>query len=431
MSISNKISAAKSVIAGKKDELAKLADAAADGQDVDASTLESLTKSIEQDQEKVASLEKAEQVLASKSAPAFVNRNKDGDFGFEKLAIVQMKSFVDRVSFEQAAAELYGEDSGTYAVTKSLKTNKAYDGTLIATTSQAGWAQELTRQAYGSFVDSLKSVAIAPQLAAMGQTLTFGGAAYITLPTRAATPKLSGDFVGEGKSIPVKKTAFGSMRLDRYKMGVISVMTSEILERSTPAIEGIVRDAILYDTAEALDAALLGNAAAVAGVSPAGILNGVTAVPSTATSAAAMLTDLRTAIAPMINANGFRKPVILMGPVLHMGLSQLMNATGNFIFAAELASGRLQGMNVIVSTRVPAAEAIIVDAADFVSAFDAPAFYVSDTATLAVDGTPATPAAGTVSLYQQDMLAIRTLFPVAYGFVRAGQVAHITGLGGI
>ncbi len=431
MSIAQKISAAKQAIVEKKDELAKLAEAAANGEDVSAEALETLTKSIEQDQEKVTSLEKAEQVLASKSAPAFVKSHKDGDFGFEKLAIVQMKSFVDRVSFEQAAAELYGEDSGTFAVTKALKQQKAYDATLIATTTQTGWAVELTRQAYGSFVDSLKSVAIAPQLAAMGQSLNFGGAAYITLPNRAATPKLSGAFVGEGSSIPVKKTAFGSTRLDRFKMGVISVMTKEILERSTPAIEGIVRDAIVYDTAEALDSHLLGNSAAVSGVSPAGILQGVTATASTATTAAAMLADLRAAIAPMIAANGFRKPVILMGPVLHMGLAQLMNATGNFIFAAELASGRLQGMNVIVSTRVPAAEAIIVDAADFVSAFDAPSFYVSDTATLAVDGTPATPAAGTVSLYQQDMLAVRTIFPVAYGFVRANQVAHITGLSGI
>jgi hypothetical protein len=88
-------------------------------------------------------------------------------------------------------------------------------------------------------------------------------------------------------------------------------------------------------------------------------------------------------------------------------------------------------MDVIVSTRVPAGEAIIVDAADFASAFDTPTFYVSDTATLAVDSAPETPAAGTYSLYQQDLLAVRMLLPTAWGMMRSGEVAHITGLEGI
>lgn len=432
MTIAQKIESAKKAVVAKKDELAELATKAADGEQVEASVIETLTKSIEEDQAKIDSLEKAEQILVAKTAPAFTKNysDKEGQYDFAKSAVVQLKSFIDRVSPEQAAAELYGSDSAVMAVTKAMK-NKAADATLVATTGQAGWAAELTRQAYGSFVDSLKAVSIAPQLSARGLSLNFGGAQYITFPVRGSTPTLAGAFVGEGQSIPVKKTAFSAGRFDRYKMGVISVMSKEITERSTPQIEALVREAILYDTGEALDAALIDANASVAGIRPAGLLNGVTATESTATTAAEFMADLRAAITPMIQANAFRKPVILMGPSLNLGLSQLMNATGQFVFANELASGRLQGMDVIVSTRVPAGEAIIVDAADFASAFDTPTFYVSDTATLAVDSAPETPAAGTYSLYQQDLLAVRMLLPTAWGMMRSGEVAHITGLEGI
>ncbi len=444
MSIAQKIEMAKSAIASKKEELSTLVNSAANGEDVSAEVIETLTKSIEQDQAKVDQLEKAEQVLLNKSAPAFIKNKQASDFGFEKQAIVAMKAHVDRISPLQAAAELYGEDSGTFAVTKSYKEKANINGLnpLVATTGQQGWAAELVRQAYGDFVERLTGVSIVPTLAALGTRLDFGGAGYITVPYRGAlsTGDLSGEFVGEGVAIPVKKAGFSSKRFDRYKLGVITVFTSEILERSTPAIEGLVRQAILNDTAEMLDSKVLDSVAAGVGVAarPAGLLNGITAIDASGVKTAQdLLAKIRLAISPMVQANAFSKPVIIMNPMDHMGLASQMNATGQFIFANELAQNRFQGMQVIVTTRMTAGKFLIIDAADFVSAFDAPNFMASDTATLQVANAGTTAALATpnpdlrhpdaegpgYSMFQQDMLALRMIMPVAWGLIRGTGTA--------
>jgi len=138
MSIAQKIESAKKSIAEKKNELATLANAAAEGQDVDAETLESLTKSIEEDMAKVSSLEKAEQVLITKSAPAFIRNKAASEYSFEKQALVAIKAKADSISQVQAATELYGEDSGVVAVTKSMSTKAIVDA---ARTDVATWAR--------------------------------------------------------------------------------------------------------------------------------------------------------------------------------------------------------------------------------------------------------------------------------------------------
>jgi hypothetical protein len=197
--ISTKIEAAKSAIAEKKSELAKLAEAAANGEDVDAATLEQLTKSIEDDQAKMASLEKAEQVLVHKSAPAFIRNKSANEYSFEKQALVAVKAKVEGMSQLAAAEALYGQDSGVYAVTKAA--------TPEARTDVAGWAQELVRESYGTFLELLRPAALLPQLAAKGGvSLSFDKNNEVIIPFYAgSTTALAGAFIGEGQSIPVKK----------------------------------------------------------------------------------------------------------------------------------------------------------------------------------------------------------------------------------
>lgn len=436
MTIASKIESAKKQIIAKKNELAKLADAAANGEDVAASTLETLTKSIKEDQAKVASLEKAEQVLVSKSAPAFIRNKAANEYSFEKSALVMLKAKADSISPVQAAIELYGEDSGTVAVTKSLTTKAVVDA---ARTDTATWAQELIRPAYGEFLDLLRPMAILPQLAAKGGiNLTFGGDNQVIVPFYNGTANnLAGAFIGEGQTIPVKKTAFGSKTIKSNKLGVITVCTSEILSRSVPSIEPILRDAILQDTAAVLDSIALGTGAATA-TTPAGLLNGVTAVAAAGVTAADVITALKTAINAMNAANLGRTPVAVMRPNVKLGLSLMMNATGQFIFANELANNRLLGIDIVTSQAAPAGEIIIVDVAEVYFGLGSPSFAVSDTAALQMNDSPATgpdlSKQGTkevASMFQNDMYAIRMISHVGWADVRGGGVQVINGLGSI
>jgi HK97 family phage major capsid protein len=424
MSISAKIEAAKSAVEAKKSELATLAQAAAEGQDVDAETLEQLTKSIEEDQAKIGSLEKAEQVLITKTAPAFIRNKSANEYSFEKQALVAVKAKVEGMSQLAAAEALYGQESGTYAVTKAA--------TPEARTDVTGWAAELVRDSYGSFLELLRPAALLPQLAAKGGvSLSFDGSNQVIVPFYAgSTTALAGAFIGEGKSIPVKKTSFGSKTIQSSKMGVITVATSEILRKSTPAIEPILRDAIIRDTAALLDSVAFSDAAATP-LSPAGLLAGVTPITATGPSTAEVIAALKQALNAMSAQNRTSKPVAIMTPAVHLGLSMTMSATGSFVFQSELASGRFMGMDVLVSNSAPADSIMLVDAAEVYFGLGSPSFAVSDTASLQMDDAPATGPALNASMFQQDMLAIRMITNTGWSDIRGGSVQIVDGLAGV
>ena len=105
-------------------------------------------------------------------------------------------------------------------------------------------------------------------------SLDFGRNGRINIPTRLRTTTIAGSFVGEGQPIPVRQALFAAQIVTPKKLGVITVMTREIEEHSIPAIEGLLRRAIMEDTGKSLDNILLDTNPATP-VRPPGILNGI------------------------------------------------------------------------------------------------------------------------------------------------------------
>jgi HK97 family phage major capsid protein len=183
----------------------------------------------------------------------------------------------------------YGEDESSHQVIE-LVTRAA---SAPATMTQAGWAAELVTQIWAGFMEALLPFSIYPELARRGQAFTFGRSGVINLPLRLSTPQISGSFVGEGTPIPVRQGAFATAQLTPKKMAVISTFTRELAEHSTPAIEGIIREAILHDPAIALDSVLLDTNVATA-VRPPGLLSGVTGItPTTGGGINALIGDMK------------------------------------------------------------------------------------------------------------------------------------------
>jgi HK97 family phage major capsid protein len=318
------------------------------------------------------------------------------------------------------------------------------------------------------FLEELQPVSVYAALRPRGVPLNFGGAHAIIIPrrntTRSALNDVSGAWVGEGGVIPVKQIALASQTLYRYKAAVISTFTQEVLEQSTPSIEGIVRQAILDDTAIALDGALLGNSAVVAGVRPAGLMLGVTPTGSSGNTAENIITDLKVLFKAMVDARA-QRPVLIMNPNRLLGLSTVTTAAGGFMFRDELAGATptLLGVPVITSLNVTDTVVMIMDAASFASANDTPDFNISDQAALTManaDGTAPTqanasggttigtaeqvipgggidigqaantPNAGytSLSLYQTYSTALRMILPTSWGLIRPNVVASLSGV---
>ena len=173
---------------------------------------------------------------------------------------------------EDARARIYGDDE----MTKNMCDLIIRAVANPAMTTVSGWAAELVQQTYTDLMPLLMPKAILTRLAAKGLSLSFGRFGRIIIPTRSRTPTIAGSFVGEGLAIPVRQGAFTSQTLVPKKLAVISTWTREMNDHSTPAIEGLIREAIQVDTSVAIDSVLLdANAATV--IRPAGLLNGVSA----------------------------------------------------------------------------------------------------------------------------------------------------------
>jgi HK97 family phage major capsid protein/HK97 family phage prohead protease len=349
--------------------------------------------------------------------------------------VCQLKAHVQKKSFAEVLKETYGDDEPTRIVA-SVVTKAA---ALPADTVTSGWASQLVETSIQEFMGALLPVSIFPQLAAKGGSFTFGRAGIISMPTRAPTPTIAGSFVAQGAPIPVRQAAFTAVTLTPKKMGVISTFTREISEHSTPAIEGLIRQAIVEDTAVAIDTVLL-DANPATTIRPAGLRNGVAAITATAGGGlAGIIGDLRSLTAAMITStNGnLRSPVWIMNPgdILAVALTPAVAGGGEFPFKAELAAGTLLGYPIIASTNMAADMMMLIDAADFISVTGTePRFDVSDQATLHMEdtaplqlatgaqgsGVVATPAR---SLWQTDTIGIRMLLDMNWALRRTGTIA--------
>ena len=352
-----------------------------------------------------------------------------GDHLCRALA-VWAKSQATKDPIEKTFRDMYGQDESTFAVLRAAVNP--------AMTSVATWAAELTTTENVGFLDRLIPDFIYPRLAAKGVRYTFGNAAVLKIPGRAASPTLAGAWVGEGAPKPVRRASFTTVSMSPNKLAVISTFTEEMGMYSNPAIEQVIRQGMSDDTGIALDSYLIDNVAASAGIRPAGLLNGVTPITASAATPAtlAMVADLKALIGALTAAGGGREVVILINPAQAMSLMFAQTTSGDFLFDTTAEAGSKFNVSFIVSTTVPAGKVIAIDAADFATATgDAPRFAVSTEATLHEEdttplalgtvGSPATVAAPMRSLFQTDAVAVRMTLYVSWAMRRASMVQTI------
>lgn len=454
--IAQRIEDAQTKLVALKDQLTTLVNDSGDEPDEASITArDELTKQIETQQRNLDSLQAAERQLASTSqvqehepeqrAIVPVSGKRPFAVPAKKVApadhvirslVASVVGHATKTNPRQVLAERYGEDGKIDDATKAVFDVVTRSASAPADTTTSGWASQLVQTSVSDFMGLLMPASVYPGLAAKGLRLNFGRSGVISIPSRVSTPTIAGSFVAQGAPIPVRQGAFTSITLTPKKMAVISTFTREIAEHSTPAIEGLIRNAIQEDTSVALDTVLL-DATAASTTRPAGLRNSVSVTTATTGGGfAALVGDLKALIGALITAsNGnVRDPVWIMNPIQALSISVTQNAGGDFPFAQEISQNRFQGYPVILSATVTASMVILVDAADFVSVEgDAPRFDMSDQATLHMEdttplaigtaGSPNTVAAPVRSLYQTDSMALRMIMDVNWAMRRTGVIA--------
>jgi hypothetical protein len=379
-------------------------------------------------------------LAGTRAAPGQVRRTLSNPADYIiRAAIIAGEAHLKAKSPYEILRERYNDDANTKAVMEMVV--KAAQNPAM--TNVAGWAQELTRQGYEAFMEWLAPESVIPRLPL--QRFTFDGYASLVVPMRKPNPTLTNPNLAagwrkEGDPIRVGAITLQSATLRPYSCGVIGTFTMELLRRSTPSIEAVIRQAMLEDTAIMLDTKFLSADAVVTDKSPAGITNAIgagnTAV-STGATPAAITADLKARLASMYGQGLGRRPVWVMNPANAIALSMMLTATGALQFP-ELANGQLVGVPVVTSITVAADTVYLIDAAEIAFAGGAPEFEGSTQATIHEEDTTPLPIvdnAGTPvvahpvrSLFQTYSGALRSVWSVDWLRLRDGAVQTITGV---
>lgn len=467
MKLSEQIEAARKELLALKDSLIESTKAleAAPDDDILLAQVTELTAQVEKKSATVDALAKAESALIerAKAAPAILTAQGKPDDGKDlwvKKAVVSFMAHCRHTDQETIREELYPSNKALAAIMQKSAVGPA-------NTYTAGWASELVQTDTQGFVNLLVPNSVAAAIASRTFMVMFDGFDSVTVPrrnARTAATSVGGAFVGEGGAIPLGRIGLGATKLSRYKHAVITPFSRELAERSTPAIEGILRQAIIDDMSISLDGVFLGSGAEVSGIQPAGIANGVVPITGTAGGGAdAVIADLKAALSAMQNALLGVRPVLFINTIDALSAGLMQTALGDFLFRDELNQGRLLGVDVIRSQNVPQGTLYLVDAASIATAFDAPMFDVSDVATIveanadataptmanggasgavgtagqvpvgggiAVAGTTGTASTGYTarSLWQTYSVGIRAIAPVSWGTIQPGAVVIVSGL---
>lgn len=430
--LSQRIEDAEAELTAKKDKLAELTGA----DDLDNDAIGEVTQQIDGLEKTVSTLKAAEAKIGTHArsesgnggtVPAQVRKplghtEKDGMDLLVKAVVAKGVSHFGGISLEKALEQRYPGHEALGVLMKADQT--------IGTTTGSHWADDLVQTAYQGFLQALVGKSVFPELLNRGLSLTFDRWGSLVLPRRTAGTA-GGGFVAEGSPIRVGKITTASATLTPKKMGVIIAFSKELAKRSTPAIEGIVRDAIIEDTVAVLDPIVL-DATAASSTRPAGLLNGVSAVASGYGGGdyQAVREDFRALLAPFYAANGADGIVVLMNPAQGLNMSMMEGPVGDPGWLARIRDR----VTIIESTNVPANRIIAIRASDFAGAGGDPEFDVSEQATIhmedttpleIVSGTGPTTADPVRSLWQTASVGVRMLMDVSWVMRRTGMVQWI------
>jgi hypothetical protein len=293
-----------------------------------------------------------------------------------------------------------------------------------ASVSGSGWADALAMTAVADVVSSIAPASAGAALIGLGLQVPFDRAAAVRVPGRVSQGSDAGGWVAEGSPLRVRRLDLSGVTLNLYQLGAAAVFTNELRDHSVRAISIVGRELLDEALALLLDSNLLGNAAASAGVSPAGLLNGVVGITAaTGGGVNAMAKDIEALVAALATAGGGTNPVFIAAPGQAVAMKAWAGPKFDYpiLASAALAAGTIVG----------------IEAKSFVSGFSAtPTFDTTDQTVVHLEdtspaqigtvGSPNVVAAPLRSLWQTNCTAVKMILHCAWGMRATGHVQMVT-----
>ncbi|WP_170005039.1 phage major capsid protein [Pseudopontixanthobacter vadosimaris] len=230
-----------------------------------------------------------------------------------------------KIEREQAMlAERAGAPAkGVYVATEAFEQRAAMTTDTAGTVTPTDFRPDL-------FTSALTATAIVTRL---GATTLSGLTGDVVIPRETGSPNVA--WVNENEALPVDGASFDSLTLTPHHVGVITELSRQLLQQSSPQVEQLVRNMMSRNIALEIDRAAIAGSGT--GAEPLGILNDA-AVPSVAFD-----TDLFTTSANMIAAadiaNVGTSRAFLSTNGVRADATKLRDADGHPITLAETFHG--------------------------------------------------------------------------------------------
>jgi HK97 family phage major capsid protein/HK97 family phage prohead protease len=358
-----------------------------------------------------------------------VRDNTKPGIGFARAVMCKMQAFKQYRNAAEIATERYPHDARVQqylkaAVAASNTSDATYMGALVDPANLATEFIEWLRPK--TIIGNIPGLTMVPfNVRVIGQTS--GGAGY---------------WVGQGAAKPLTRFGVAPTTLTWAKVAAISVLTEELARFSSPSAEQMVRDQLAAALIERIDIDFIDPAkAAVAGVSPASITNGVAGIPATTDP----LADLGALVDAFLASNqSIETAVWIMPSTVAMRLSLIKNGTTGVREFPDVTmmGGTLLGIPVVTSqyaATVGTADSAIVILANakeiFLSDDGQVTVDVSREASLQMDDAPtmaSSPAATpttVVSMFQTNSIALRAERFINWARMRPQAVAWLDAVG--
>lgn len=368
---------------------------------------------------------------AVRHAPAIITREAEDKFqgqSFTRLAIAKACAHINQTTPSAIAEYRWGKTNPTLVAW--IKANEVSAGGAAS----GAWGAELVQadsRYTGDFIDFLYA-----------QTV------YDRLPLRSIPADVvikgqdgasTGYFVGEGKAIPATNADFSTVSLSPLKAAALAIVTKDLIRRSSPSAEQLVRDSLVKASGQVADVRFVSATAASSGVSPAGILNGISDLAASGLDLDALYADVRDLINVFVAAKNFGDLQWVTHPSVALALSLMHNDLGQAAFPTlTVKGGTFMGFPMITGENVNANDLILLKPDDIYRiddrgvdvslSTDATIEMATDpTGDEGVGGTPVAVSKQPVNLFQNESVAIKVVRSINYAKRRASGVVTFIG----
>ncbi len=249
----------------------------------------------------------------------------------------------------------------------------------------------------------------------------------------AATSGSTAFWSGEAAPRPMSRMTFSGSTLEPLSIVAMLVTTAELLRSSSPSAESILSRDLAAAAVQAADETFIDPAnAGIAGVKPAAITNGVTAIHSAGSTLANLDSDLALLIEALSDAGSdLSFATFVMRPRTALWLSGLRGSGGTLAYPGMgVKGGTLLGLPAIVSAAVPSSVGSPAEGGNItlldpsqVEYLDegAGAIEVSEHGSVQMSDVPGSGATTLTSLWQTDSACLKTTRYLGWQAVRSGM----------